>query len=54
MDLKQIIIGYANGQSVRSIASTTGIARNTVSRYVKWAKESSYTLEQLRGMEETS
>lgn len=54
MDLKQIIIGYANGQSVRSIASTTGIARNTVGRYVKWAKESSYTLEQLRGMEEAS
>ncbi len=51
MDFKQIIMGHLNGLSIRSIAKATGMARHTVSRYVKTVKESSHTFEELSSMD---
>ncbi len=51
MDFKQIIIGHLKGLSIRSMARATGIARNTISRYVKTVKESSHAFEELSSMD---
>ena len=51
MTLKQIIIGYSNQMSLRSIAKHTGISCHTVGRYLRWFQDSSYTMEDVQKMD---
>ena len=51
MDLKQILSLHNDGVSNRQIGGLLGISRNTVNNYIKLARASDYSIEELLAME---